>query len=131
MKLNTTSQYAIRIMAFIAKQNHDKLFNAKNISNSLDIPYKYMTKIMTLLVEANIINSLRGREGGYSLAKDPVVIKIIDILEAVKECIHSKNCVLGEGLCSTTNKCSLHDSWRYPKKTMLGMFRDTTLADIV
>jgi len=131
MKLNTTSQYAIRIMTHIVQNQTQKLFNAKVISDILDIPYKYMTKIMSQLVEANIITSTRGREGGYALAKSPSSIHIVDLLEAVKECLHGKDCLLGVGLCSETKKCALHDNWEVPKKSILSMFKDTTLADLI
>ena len=130
MKLNTTSQYAIRIMTFIAHNNTGKLLNAKNISEALNIPYKYMTSIMTKLVVANIIVSTRGREGGYKIIKETQNIKVVDILEAVKECLHSANCVLGVGLCSETKKCALHDKWRTPKMSIVNMFQNTTLADL-
>ena len=130
MKLNTTSQYAIRIMTYIAKNSDIKQFKAKNISEILNIPYKYLTKIMAQLSDANIIVSTRGREGGYSLAKDPININLVDILKAVKECLHSKNCVLGIGLCNETKKCALHDEWRAPKKSMLEMFKNTTVNDL-
>lgn len=131
MKLNTTSQYAIRIMTHIA-QNHDsnKLFKAKKISEQLDIPYKYLTAIMTQLSEANIIISTRGRDGGYSIAKDPTAIYLKDILLAVKECLHGNDCVLGIGLCQEDKKCALHDRWTVPKKNILEMFKDTTLYDL-
>jgi Rrf2 family protein len=131
MKLNTTSQYAIRIMTHIVQNKDVALFKAKNISEILNIPYKYMTKIMTQLSDANIISSTRGREGGYSLAKDPNLISMIDLLEAVKECLHGKDCVLGLGLCQETSKCALHDNWKVPKKSMLNMFKNTTLADLI
>ena len=130
MKLNNTSQYAIRIMTFIAKNDTGKLFNAKVISNKLSIPYKYLTKIMTQLVDANIIKSIRGREGGYSIVKEPSLIKIVDILEAVKECLHDTNCLLGIGACNEQKKCALHDNWKEPKKSMISMFKNTTLEDI-
>ncbi len=85
---------------------------------------------MSQLVKANIIISTRGREGGYSISKDPILIKLVDILTAVKECLHSKNCVLGEGLCNVTKKCALHDKWNAPKESILDMYHNTTLADL-
>jgi len=130
MKLNTTSQYAIRIMELITNET-DKLHNAKNISTKLEIPYKYLTKIMTQLTNAELIKSIRGREGGYSLIKKPSDIRIIEILEAVKECMNEKNCLLGTGLCNDLKKCALHDVWEEPKKSINNMFYNTTLADIV
>lgn len=130
MKLNTTSQYAIRIMEFIAKDS-ETLYNAKTISEKLSIPYKYLTKIMTQLIEANFLKSIRGREGGYLLLENPKNIKILDILESVKESIDQKNCLLGMGLCNATKKCSMHDMWEKPKKEIIDMFKGTTLANIV
>ena len=117
-------------MTFIVQNDTDKLFNAKIISEKLSIPYKYLTKIMSQLVDANIIKSIRGREGGYLMEKDPSQIKIVDILEAVKECLHGTDCLLGIGACNDNKKCALHDKWKEPKKSMLKMFQDTTLADI-
>jgi len=130
MKLNTTSQYAIRIMTHIASNPQIKLFHAKTISEILNIPYKYLSRIMTQLSNANLTLSIRGREGGYKLAQESNMIKIIDILEAVKECLHGKDCVLGIGLCSETKKCALHNEWKTPKKAMLDMFKNKSLYDI-
>jgi len=131
MKLNTTSQYAIRILTHIVQNQDIDLFRAKEISITLEIPYKYLTSIMTQLVSANIILSIRGREGGYKLAKEANQIKILDILEAVKECINTKNCVLGIGTCTNDdNKCALHDQWEKPKESMVNMFVNTTLEDL-
>ena len=131
MKLNTTSQYAIRILTHIVQNPNIDLFRAKEISTILEIPYKYLTSIMTQLVNANIILSIRGREGGYKLSQEPCQIKVIDILEAVKECINTKNCVLGIGKCTDNdNKCALHDQWEKPKESMIDMFVNTTLEDL-
>ncbi|HIP11664.1 MAG TPA: Rrf2 family transcriptional regulator [Arcobacter sp.] len=130
MKLNITSQYAIRILTHFVQNQNDKLFSAKVISTTLDIPYKYLTSIMTQLVNANIILSSRGRDGGYKLAKNANEIRLLDILESVKECINADNCVLGMGVCREEDKCALHDEWKAPKEHMVNMFKNTTLEDL-
>ncbi len=89
MKLNTTSKYAIRILTLISKNDTDK-YNAKMLSEILEIPYKYLTKLMTSLTKAGLITSQRGREGGYVLTKDSNDIFISDILEAVNESLEKK-----------------------------------------
>lgn len=130
MKLNITSQYAIRVLTYIVQNPSEKLFIAKDISNNLNIPYKYLTSVMTQLVNAEIILSIRGREGGYKLAKEACDIKLVEILEAVKECINADNCVLGIGACNEDNKCALHNEWKEPKGYMINMFTNTTLEDL-
>ena len=131
MKLSNTSQYAINIMVAIAEHNENKLLNAKNISEIFNIPYKYLTRIMPQLVDAGFIVSTRGREGGYSLAKESSLITIIEILHSVKESIHSSRCILKAGNCDANNKCALHDSWKAPKLSIKTMFNNTTLMDII
>lgn len=130
MKLNTTSQYAIRIMTHITKHNEQEFHNAKNMSEQLNIPYKYLTKVMTQLVAANILMSTRGREGGYFMAKKADKIRIIDILNAVNESLHDTSCILGSSTCNPEKKCVLHDQWVRPKNSIITMFTSTTLSDI-
>lgn len=130
MKLSTTSQHAIRVMTYIAKTSEKKFHRAKEISEILHIPYKYLTKIMTELVSAQILTSVQGREGGYFMSKEASEISIKDILNAIKESTHEAQCLLGIGACSENKKCVMHDKWRVPKKSISDMFTDTTLADI-
>ena len=130
MKLNNTSQYAIRIMTYIVKHEDEKLFNAKVISEELNIPYKYLASIMSQLVDANILTSSRGREGGYALASLPCDIKLVDVINAVNECLHDAQCVLGTKECSVDTKCVLHDMLVRPKKEMLNVFNTTTLEEL-
>lgn len=129
MKLNTTSKYAIRILTLISKNDSDK-YNAKMLSEILEIPYKYLTKLMTSLTKAGLVTSQRGREGGYVLTKDSNDIFISDILEAVNESLEKKECLLGAGLCTGSNKCGLHDEWQEPKNLLLKMFEEKSLKTL-
>jgi Rrf2 family iron-sulfur cluster assembly transcriptional regulator len=131
LKLNTTSQYAIQTVSYIAKESETQKVHAKKIAQELDIPYKYLTRITAQLVEAKIIASIRGREGGYVLAKAASDIYIKDILEAVKESLHQQECLLGNKPCNERKKCLLHDKWAKPKEEMIRMFSQTSLADVL
>jgi len=129
MKLNTTSQYAIRVVTYLAI-NNDKLSNSKAISDELEIPYKSLTRIITQLVNASIIISLRGRDGGIKLEKELASIKVYDILEAVNESLHKEECILGIGACNKHDKCPLHDRWIVPKEEIINIFQNTSLDDL-
>jgi Rrf2 family protein len=107
-----------------------KLLNATELSETLLIPYKFLTKIMTELVKANLIVSIRGREGGYAFAKPPSEIIISEILDVFGESIKDEQCVLGIGFCNGMCKCALHDQWMEPKRLMQQMFQESTLEAI-
>lgn len=127
MLLHATTQYAIRVLVYISKNGNDKLYTAKELSEVLDIPYKFLTKIMTDLVKSNFINSIRGRDGGYELSRPSNEITIFDIIEAFKDIEDETKCILGIGVCDKDNKCVLHDECFIPRDSIREMYRNTTL----
>jgi Rrf2 family protein len=128
MKFNTTSEYAIRVLSHMAISK-EKHFSSSTLSAILDIPYKYLTRIMTSLVKSGFIKSQRGRAGGISIAKDLNDIKIEDILIALND-FDNKSCIMGEGICTGTDVCALHTRWEDPKQMINNKFMKTTLQDI-
>ncbi len=134
MRLSNTSQYAIRILSYMAKQKDTPSINATMLSETLSIPYKFLTKIMTELVDAGFILSIRGREGGYKFLKDTSEIKINDILKLFNDSIADEECVLGIGFCRGDDdggsKCALHDQWIESKILLQKMFKESSIEDI-
>ena len=130
MQLHNTSQYAIRILSYITNQKSESFLSAKELEETLEIPYKFLTKIMGELVKAGLIKSIRGREGGYELNKAASEIAISDILDIFNDSIHEERCILGIGFCDCLNKCALHDQWAEPKNLIQKMFKETTLDNL-
>jgi len=130
VQLSNTSQYAIRILSYMANQQDSELINATQLAEILQMPYKFLTKIMTDLVKANLVESIRGRDGGYILTKQAFDTKIDTILELFNDSIKDEQCILGIGFCDGSNKCALHDQWVEPKTLMQKMFRESSLKDI-
>lgn len=130
MQLHNTTQYAIRILSYIAKNGSSRLYSAKELSDTLNIPYKFLTKIMMNLVKSDFVESIKGREGGYKLSKSSSEISIYDILNAFKELNDEKKCILGIGECDGNNKCALHDQWIEPRDLIKKMYLNTTLDQL-
>lgn len=130
MQLSNTSQYAIRILAYIADKKDSELINATEVAKTLDISYKFLTKIMTELVKADLVESIRGRNGGFKLKKSSSEIMVNDILNLFNDSIKDEQCILGIGFCNRMCKCALHDQWKEPKYLMQKMFQESSLKDI-
>ena len=96
MQLSNTSQYAIRILAYIANKKDSELINAIEVAKTLDISYKFLTKIMTELVKADLVESIRGRNGGFKLKKSSSEIMVNDILNGVKSELTTYQGVISE-----------------------------------
>lgn len=129
MQLSNSSQYAIRILAYMADKKDSQL-NATELAEILYIPYKFLTKIMTELVKVDLVESIRGREGGFKLKKKSSDIMVSDILDLFNDSIKDEQCVLGIGFCNGMCKCALHDQWMEPKLLLQKMFRESSLEDI-
>jgi Rrf2 family protein len=70
-------------VGYIAKNQGDGVVLSQNISKQYDIPLEYLLKILQQLVRANVLRSKRGPRGGFSLAKLPNKITMLEVIEAV------------------------------------------------
>jgi Rrf2 family protein len=114
----------------MALEEEKQLLNATKLAQVLEIPYKYLTKIMTDIVKSGLISSIRGRDGGYKFEKPTSQITINEILKIFNDTIEDKECILGIGFCNRVCKCALHDQWMEPKLLMQRLFEESTLAEI-
>ena len=130
MQLSNSSQYAIRILAYMADKKDSKLLNATELAKTLYIPYKFLTKIMTELVKSGLVISIRGRDGGYKFKKKTSEIMVSDILAIFNDSIKNEQCVLEIGFCNGLCKCALHDQWVEPRHLLQKMFEESSLEDI-
>lgn len=114
----------------MAGQKDSQSINAAELAETLLIPYKFLAKIMTSLVKVGLVESIRGKEGGYKLKKKASDIMVGDILDAFHDSIKDEQCILGIGFCNGICKCALHDQWMEPKLLLQKMFRESSLEDI-
>lgn len=124
-----TAQYAINALIFMTENAKDESVSASYLHKELDIPYKYLTAIMTKLTKSGIIASERGRYGGFTFSRDPGSIYLINILDALGE-NQSDKCILGRRSCRSQKHCSMHSRWMRPKREFDSMLNHTTLEDL-
>ena len=130
MHFSKTAEYAIRVLAYL--QRHDESSHSVNVLHQeLNLPYKYLTKMMTELAKKGLVNASRGREGGLRLARDASDIYLCDILEAMGESLEHERCILGFDKCDASNPCALHDQWVQPKELIEDMLNTTSLASLI
>ena len=91
----------------MATQNNG-LYTAKYLHEQLNIPYKYLTRLMTNLVKGGCLISIQGRDGGFRINKKPGEITLDRIIEVVEGMDSFNSCILGFDECSDENPCALH-----------------------
>ena len=83
MRISRSTGYALLAFGYIAQHMDEKIILSQDISKKYNIPLEYLLKILQQLVRANVLRSKRGPRGGFSLAKPPHRITILEIVEAV------------------------------------------------
>ncbi len=112
MKVPTTLRYGLRIMVEMGKHYSQAPLSLKTISQSQDLPLKYAEKIIKLLLNAGLIRSIRGKEGGYILSFPPEKIKLIDIFEALIGRLYLIECLINPKICPRAKKCEARKLWQ-------------------
>ena len=129
MILNQTAEYAFRAMACLAICHKDGPMRASDLSERTNIPSFYLSKVMRRLVVAELVDSQRGRGGGFVLTRKPSEIRFADILEAVDYHADQGRCAFGFGRCSEHDPCPLHNSWSELQTAFNTWASSHTLAD--
>jgi Rrf2 family protein len=83
MKISRSTGYALVAVGYVADNCQDGPVLAARVSKEYGIPLEYLLKIMQQLVRANVLKSKRGPRGGFTLARDPKDISMLQIIEAV------------------------------------------------
>ena len=129
MILSNTSEYAIRILSFMAR-NPERKYTAKYLIEQLKISDKYLRRILTILSQGGIIKSIQGREGGYTFQKKIQEIFLSDIINTTEGMEKYLGCILGFSECSDENPCSFHAKWITTRTTLIHNLQETSLADL-
>lgn len=129
MNLNKTTEYAMRIMSYMSLKEND-LYSSAELSEKLNIPYRYLRKQMNFLVKKGLLKSTQGKFGGYQIAKPLTEISLHDIVEATEETQPENKCFFGFQDCPLSNPCSMHNSWGEIRNNTIKLLKSTTLQEI-
>jgi Rrf2 family protein len=130
LELTRRGDYAIRAMLALAEADETVWLSVPRVSAAMTIPERFLPRVMADLVEAGLVVARRGRTGGYRLARPPVAISLLDIIDAAEPDPDPRTCVLRGGPCGVDGRCSVHDAFGDAREAMLRRLGATTLADV-
>ena len=108
MKLSVKSDYAARAVLALARHYpEDAALRMETVADEQGVPPKYLPQILLELKARGIVRSVRGKEGGYLLARAPAEITLADVLRAVDGPVFDT-----PGLSSSDGPPELRRAWR-------------------
>jgi len=128
--LSQTAEYALRAAVWLAEHPAGPV-RVGDLAHALRVPRNYLSKTMHQLARAGVLSSVRGKNGGFRLARQPAAIRLLEIVEPFEPIMDRRTCVLGRAVCSDAAPCQAHDRWKEVARTTAAFFSGTTLADLM
>jgi Rrf2 family protein len=132
MELNTKGRYAVMALADLASQRSTDTTPLPAVAERQQISIAYLEQIFIRLRRAGLVESARGRAGGYRLARPATKIVIADIMAAVDEDTRMTRCRGEDGApCLPGHRCLTHNLWEALGAQIVGFLSTVTLQDVL
>lgn len=129
MRLPTKQRYAVRIATYIGCHKGTRPARKKEIAAAEDIPADYVEQICVRLKAGGIVASHRGKNGGFSLARDAGRITVADVMRAMDGQSALVPCL--EGDCKRMAICATRHVWEQADAAFNGALAGVTIAELV
>jgi len=132
VELNTRGRYAVMAMADLAKHGGELALPLPGIAERQQISLAYLEQLFVKLRRAGLVDSARGRAGGYRLARSAALISVAEIMAAVEEGTRMTRCA-GEDAapCLPGERCLTHALWGALGDHIAAFLRGVTLQQVI
>lgn len=124
MKISTKGTYALEAMIELASRN-TACVSIRDIADARNCSVKYLEQIFKQLKKAQLLISIRGKDGGYQIAKDPEEITAKDIILAVEEKLDPVVCL--SHTCTRSGICRTQPVWMGMQEQIYKVLESKTL----
>ena len=130
MMVSTKGRYALRIMVDLAENQEGGPVSLKDIAERENIGIKYLEIIVSSLNKNGLLKSVRGKNGGYMLNREPADYTISSILNAAEGSLAPVACV-SDGDCKNAPSCKTYVLWKELDDVNEDVLSSKALADIL
>jgi len=131
MRLTRQTNYAARILMYCAA-NEGRLSRIPEIASAYGVSELFLFKILQPLVEARLVETVRGRNGGVRLARPAAEITLFDVVRVTEESFAMAECFEADGAdCPLIDSCALNAALRKALGAFFEVLESYTIADLV
>ena len=132
MRISAKTDYAIRAVVEMAAAGGDgQLVKAEAVADAQQIPLRFLLSILNELRHAGIVDSRRGADGGYRLAKPAYAITVADVIRAIDGPLANVGGVRPDALDLAGSAAPLRQVWVSVRSSLRTVLEHVTVADIV
>jgi FeS assembly SUF system regulator len=130
IRLSRISDYGIVLMASLAEQPPETHLSAREIAERTQLPLPVVSKILKALAREGLLLSQRGPRGGYSLARRPDAINVVEMITALEGPIGLTECTMHPGHCVQEASCHVRKPWQKINHVVRSALARVTLAEL-
>jgi|SRR3990172_3042527 len=131
MQITRQADYATRAILHLAQVEKDKLVATSDIAKEQNIPSSFLAKIISQLSIAGLLHTSRGAHGGVKLARNPIDITLLEVVEAIDGPIQLNMCVESEGSCPYEENCPLQPVWCDAQNELITKLKNTHFGQLI
>ncbi|BCN31599.1 RrF2 family transcriptional regulator [Anaeromicropila herbilytica] len=134
MKLSTKGRYGLRAVVDLALNSESEAVSLSSVAERQSISISYLEQLIAKLKKAGIVNSIRGAQGGYVLAKSADQISVGDILRALEGDLNPVDCAEimgGDTTCSSSDLCVTKYVWKRISDSINSAVDEILLSELV
>jgi len=130
MVISKTEVHALTALAALARLPSGGYAGAAEIARIIGAPRNYLGKLLKALGDEGLVESQRGKGGGFRLTRNPASISLLEVMEPVGRVSRMAGCFLGRPQCSDSEPCAVHDQWIKTRTAYFEFLSGMTVADL-
>ena len=128
-RLSKLTDYATVVMTHLAR-SPEGVFSAQELARGTGLGLPTTAKLLKKMASAGLVDSYRGTQGGYRLARGPAQISVFDVIAAMEGPVAMTECSLHKGLCAQEPVCSVRGNWRRINQAVVAALKEVNLLDM-
>lgn len=130
MKLSTRGKYGLYAMYYLAQHAGEGPQSLQSVAKT-GVPKQYLEQLLGHLRRAGLVDTVRGAQGGYHLAKRPEDVTMRDIIDALEGPVALSECALDSFSCGKACDCRVRKVWSNLTDGINGVLSAVTLGDML
>ncbi len=132
MMVSTRGRYALHMMIDLAQHEGQGSISLKAIAERQNLSMKYLEMIAALLNKSGLIVSMRGKEGGYMLARPADAITVSEVIMSAEKSLAPVSCVEDkDSPCDHADGCLTFPMWKHLEEIIDAYLSSVTIADLI
>lgn len=131
MNLTQYTDYSLRVLMYLAVTKSNQLANIEEIANVYGISANHLRKVVYHLAQLDLIETVRGRNGGIRLAKEPRQVNVGWVVRQMEEGMHIVECSKDSSVCALGPICKLRKVLEMAADRFLLVLDEYTLENLI